>query len=261
MNKLLIAAVMTLSTSAFANVCHVDMVDTLTGRLIERFRSYDDFEGCKEGMKDCRKEIRMRGLVNRADCVREDFASAPLPNPSPLPTPNYGHDARRPVQIGESVIFNNNFHTILGSTISGLYTVRYKDSWETKVHHGIHRSNLAVTSGCNLGLCVNEKAIDVESSTYVKVVGLGFSDDFVTETYDSWKSLTSGIRREQLAQTKGCVTRFYSQICVGNEVMTTKDNYFTVIGIQTDGLVVLHSQKFFGKIHANIDPTKLIIVR
>lgn len=95
-----IAAVLTLSSSAFASLCEVDMVDNYN-RVITTFRSYDSFDGCKESMKECRKEIRLTNRVGRANCVRANSVPTPpaprpvppshRPNPRPVPPiPSYG---------------------------------------------------------------------------------------------------------------------------------------------------------------------------
>ncbi len=88
MKSILLAAAMTMmSASAFALQCEVDMVDSRTNRLITTIRAYDYGDGCKEGMKECRKEIRILGLLGRADCVRATVKN-PYPNPRPNPWPN-----------------------------------------------------------------------------------------------------------------------------------------------------------------------------
>lgn len=260
MSKLFIAAVMSLSTSAFANVCHVDMVDTYTNRLIERFRSYDEFDGCKEGMKACRKEIRMRGLVNRADCLRDSIGPVPtpvptpVPVPTPIPTPDYGRDARRHIQVGESVIMNSSYFTVLGTSFNGLYAV--KNTWN-QITNGVIRESLAVTSGCNIGLCVNDQVISLSSLSYVTVVGLEFDDRFVTK--NTWNQLTSNEDRSNLAETKGCIQSYYSQICVGNQVINQFNQYSTVVGLQMNGKVVLKNN--WNQLTTNVEPSSLVITR
>lgn len=92
MVKTLALGLLTLSASAFAQTCRVDMVDNYSQRIIQTFRAYGD-QTCLEGMKQCRKEIRLRGLLNRADCLRAGSSvpgpgPIPGPNPGPIPTPN-----------------------------------------------------------------------------------------------------------------------------------------------------------------------------
>ncbi len=60
----------------------------LRGRRLDSFRAYDNGNDCLEGMKECRKQIRLRGLLNRADCVRVGQQPTPNPYPNPYPNPN-----------------------------------------------------------------------------------------------------------------------------------------------------------------------------
>lgn len=87
MKFMLLAAAFLSSVSAFAQTCEVDMVYMNTNQRITTFRAYDMGDGCKEGMKQCRLEIRQRNLVGRADCVRANNIPNPMPNPIPGPNP------------------------------------------------------------------------------------------------------------------------------------------------------------------------------
>lgn len=122
MKKMILAAAMAVSaTSAFANICEVDMVDNRTNRRITTMRAYDFNDGCKEGMKECRKEIRLRGLLGRADCVRaDDRYPYPGPqnpgpqNPGPgYPGPQYG--------VNATALIENMLFEVSGRDASELY--------------------------------------------------------------------------------------------------------------------------------------------
>lgn len=86
MKGILAIAFLGLTSSAFANYCQVEMIETRSNRVIDRFSSYDDYDGCKESMKECRKTIRLNGWLNRADCIRVG-QQQPAPQPQPWPQP------------------------------------------------------------------------------------------------------------------------------------------------------------------------------
>lgn len=277
---LAVAALTLTATSAFAqynsNRCEVDLIDTRTNRIITTIRATDYNDGCKEGMKACRLEIRQRGLLNRADCIRATQTNPgpqnpypdtnPYPNPypdtNPYPGPQTGYDARRMINIGESVILNNKYVTVLGATYGGQqFAVRSTDGWNT-ITNGVRRESLSVTNGCNLQLCTSDSVIDINSAKYVKVIALSYDDRFVTQSTDGWNTIASGLDRSRLAETKqgSCAfSRYGGQICVGHQVINQQNRYSTVVGIQLDGRVVLRSTDGWNTISTNISPENLVI--
>jgi hypothetical protein len=257
------------AASAFAqysNRCEVDMIDTRTNRIITTIRSVDYNDGCKEGMKACRKEIRDRNLLNRADCVRAADSGPQYPGPqnpgSQYPGPQTGYDARRMINQGESVIMNSSakYVTVAGVSFNGLFAVRSTDGWNT-ITNNVSREQLSVTNGCNMNLCVNDSVINISTARYVTVVGLSYSDRFVTKSTDGWNTLTTNQERRLLAETKGCISSRYAQICVGNQVINQQNRYSTVVGVQQDGRVVLKSTDGWNTLTTNVDPTNLVITR
>jgi hypothetical protein len=94
MKKFLFLALATLSAQTFAQVCEVDMIDTFNDRVVRTFRAYGDPNTCIEGMKECRKSIRLdysnnpQYPNNRLTCVRAHQGPNPVPNPNPYPNPN-----------------------------------------------------------------------------------------------------------------------------------------------------------------------------
>jgi hypothetical protein len=273
MKGMILAAAMTFSGTVLAYTCEVEMVDLRTNRLITRIRANDYGDNCREGMKACRLEIRQRGLHGRADCVRvgDRFPEPhprPLPDRDPRPLPDYephprplpGGDARRPISIGETVILQNRYVTIAGVSFNGLFAVRSTDGWNT-ISSNIPREQLAVTNGCNLGLCANDSVIDVGSARYVKIAGLSFHDRFVTQSTDGWNTLSAHLDRRQLAETKGCISSPYARLCVGNQVIDQSNRYMTIAGIQVDGRVVLRSTDGWNTLSTNVDPSRLVVTR
>lgn len=81
-----------LSLPALSQTCYVDMVHKPTGRVVRSFTGYGD-SSCIEGMKECRKSIRLDYSSNpqypngSLDCVRDNGGYNPQPNPNPYPNP------------------------------------------------------------------------------------------------------------------------------------------------------------------------------
>lgn len=81
MKKLILFAILSLSSQVFAQVCEVDMTDRYN-RTVRTFRAYGDPNTCIEGMKECRKTIRLQPHLGGVDCVRRgDYNPHPNPNP------------------------------------------------------------------------------------------------------------------------------------------------------------------------------------
>lgn len=91
MKRLLAFTLLSLSVSAFAQVCEVDLVYR-NNQILRTFRAYGDPATCIEGMKECRKAIRFDYSSNpqypstQLDCVKAG-GSAPVPQPNPYPNP------------------------------------------------------------------------------------------------------------------------------------------------------------------------------
>lgn len=266
MKKMIMLAALTLSSSAFAYMCEVDMVDNRTNRRITTIRANDYGDDCKEGMKQCRLEIRQRGLLNRADCVRRGTTYNPNPNPNPNPYPNpnpnpYPNpypstDARRMLNNGESAIHNNRYVTVMGVGYNGTYAVRSTDGWNT-MYNNIRRDQLSITNGCSQSICTNESVINVSTARYVTVVGISYDERFVVKSTDGWNTLTSNIDRRNLAETTGCINIRYENLCVGSQVIDRYNRDAVIVGIQLDGRVVLRSTDGWNTLTTNVDPSSL----
>ncbi|HXH74668.1 MAG TPA: hypothetical protein VNJ08_06860 [Bacteriovoracaceae bacterium] len=216
MNKFLLLAVLGLSASAFArNSCEVDMIDNHTGRILDTFRVIDLDGSCKEGMKQCRFEIRQRNYLGRADCVKEQVRPVPgprhpVPGPSyptphhPIPAPEYGSEARRQIIAGESAIMNNRFVTVLGTSFGGTTAVKSTDGWST-IASNIDRSILAETKGCINShysqVCVGNQVIG-QNNRYSTVVGIQIDGRVVLKSTDGWSTLQSNVEPSNLVITR-----------------------------------------------------------
>jgi hypothetical protein len=92
MKKTLLAALALIAAApaAFAYTCRVDMVD-MRGRLLDTFYGREDYNGmCRDGLRDCNRELRLRGLNPGVTgrCVLNNNTPNPIPNPIPNPYPN-----------------------------------------------------------------------------------------------------------------------------------------------------------------------------
>lgn len=269
MKKMILVAAICFSGTASAYMCEVDMVDNYSHRRITTIRANDYNDGCKEGMKACRLEIRKRGLLGRADCIRRTSPTNPYPNPNPnppypdtnpYPTPG-SMDARRMLNNGESAILNNRYVTVIGSNYNGLYAVRSTDGWNT-VSNNVRRETLSATSGCSMSVCVNDSIINTLTRRYETVAGLSYNEEFVTKSTDGWNTLSSNNSRRNLAVTNGCApVGYYGQICVGNTVIDQFNRYSTVAGLQLDGRVVLKSTDGWNTLTTGVDAGSLVITR
>jgi hypothetical protein len=87
MKKLLLLCLFSLSATAFGQTCYVDMVDRYN-RVVTTYTGWGDPGTCMEGMKECRKAIRMQPHLGGVDCIRAtDVRPNPRPNPIPTPVP------------------------------------------------------------------------------------------------------------------------------------------------------------------------------
>jgi hypothetical protein len=84
-----LVALSLLSLPAFSQsyqTCYVDMVDRYN-RVVATYTAYDAPSVCQEGMKQCRKAIRLSPQLGGVDCVKEQVRPAPRPQPQPMPQP------------------------------------------------------------------------------------------------------------------------------------------------------------------------------
>jgi len=126
MKKFILTGLLAMSaSSAFAQVCEVDMVDRYN-RVVRTFRAYGDANTCVEGMKQCRKDIALNPRSAGVDCVRRTYQDPfPPTNPNPYPptNPNPYPPTNPYPQYGVSVtgLVENRLFTLTGRDASDLY--------------------------------------------------------------------------------------------------------------------------------------------
>ena len=127
MKRVLVLALLSLSVSAFAQICEVNMVYRKT-QVLRTFRAYGDPSSCFEGMKECRKSIRLDYSRNpqypnsQLDC---EIAGGSNPTPQPQPNPNpYPNPQPNPYpSYGLSVtgVVEDSFFSVSGRDTNELY--------------------------------------------------------------------------------------------------------------------------------------------
>lgn len=232
MKKLVIAGLMTLSASAFAQTCYVDLTYRIN-TVVRTFHSYPGDANCIEAMKECRKAIRFDYSNHpqypsaNLDCVK----SAGNYNPNPNPHTGYPHT----IIIGEEVfnVSNSRYATVIGTDGANRFILRYRDNGLTGT--GWSRNDLAPLRGCDGDICVNDEVFNTSNSRYARVVGLQMGNKFVLKYNDN--GLTgSGWSRNDVAPLNGCS----ADLCVGEEVYNVSNSrYATVTGVQAGGKFVL----------------------
>jgi hypothetical protein len=142
----------TLSFSAFAQTCEVDMVDRYN-RVVRTFRAYGDPQTCIEGMKECRKSIRLDYSNDphypngSLDCVRAGGNQPnpnpypnpnPNPNPNPYPNPNpnpYPNPNPNPYpQIPDEVLRMNELEQAINFTLQNCHVLARVDGWANQLY-------------------------------------------------------------------------------------------------------------------------------
>ncbi len=268
MKKLLLLALVSFSSMSFAQRCEVDMVDRY-GRWVRTFQAQGD-ANCMEGMKACRKFIRLNtNQYGSADCVvagshqpipqpypqpQPQPYPQPIPQPYPNPYPQPDYSVQRSLRINESVILSNQVQTVIGYAPNGTYAL--KDVYGY-IKQNIRREDIAITADCSSDLCVNDSLIDTSKNQEVKIAGLEFDGQYVTK--DVYGYLTSNNDRLKLAVKSGCVRTNYTNVCVGNQVLDRSNQYKTVVAVQINGLIVL--KDVYGYLTSNVNPNDLVITR
>lgn len=218
-------ALMTLSLMslpAFSQTCYVDMVDHY-GRAVRTFAAQDAGNSCMEGMKECRKAIRLSPELGGVDCVRYPRttpAPNPAPNPNPFPQPEgYPHVLR----MGEPVynVSNSRYAEVISQDYNGKFVLRYENG---SIGTGWERIDLAPLRGCDGDLCVGDEVYNVSNSRWVEVAGLQMTNRFVLKYRDNG-STGHGWERVDLAVPRGCQLG----ICVGQRVINVSNRRYAVV--------------------------------
>ncbi len=186
----------------------------------------------------------------------------PTPNTNPAPAPIPGNDSIRAIEAGETVVFNSALHMVVAVENTNFYNLKPINGRSRDIIKEVARNYIAVTRGCAAGFCANDSVIILATGTYAAIAGLEYDGQLILKTVDGNDQLTFDINATALAWTKGCSPEGQSKVCVGSVVMKQRNNvYFTVVGIQLDGNVVLESTDSPKKLTINVRPDSLLITR
>lgn len=191
----------------------------------------------------------------------------PVPNPTPTttPTPAPGStDTTRAIEAGETVIFNSTLHMVVSVPNPNFYNLKPVNGRNNDIIKDVARQYVAVTRGCNMGFCATDSVIVLATASYAAVAGLEYDGQFVLKAADGSNNMTFDVNGNGLAWTKGCTPEGPAKVCVGAVVMkqsSRNNGYYTVVGIQLDGNVVIENNDAPKKLTLNIRPDSLIITR
>ncbi len=186
----------------------------------------------------------------------------PTPNTTPVPAPIPGNESVRAVEAGETVIFNSALHMVVSVENTNFYNLKPVNGRSRDVIKEVARNYIAVTRGCAAGFCANDSVIVLATASYAAIAGLEYDGQLVLKSVDGNDQMTFDVNPTALAWTKGCTPEGPTKVCVGSVVMKQRNNiYFTVVGIQLDGNVVLESNDAPKKLTVNVRPDSLLITR
>ena len=238
MKLIALVTLFTLSAPVFAQTCYVDMVDRYN-RVVRTFIGQGDPNVCFEGMKECRKALRMEPHLGGVDCIREARRPVPqpVPQPQPQPTPYPSPDQNYPYEIisGETIfnVSNQRYAQVVARDYGGKFVLRYNDNGATG--GGWDREDLAPLRGCDYDICVNDQVYNVNNNRSAVVAGLQMVNRFVLKFSDNGAS-GSGWDRSDIAVRQGC----QSGVCVGQRVYNVYNSrYATVYALQVSNKFVL----------------------
>ncbi len=138
------------------------------------------------------------------------------------------------IAVGEpvyNVSRNSDPATVIAIQPNGKFVLRFSDG----IGGGWSREDLAVTRGCNEGICTGDVVYNVNrNSDPATAIAIQTNGKFVLRFDDG---VGGGWSSEDLAKTKGCSRN----LCVGQKVIDVSRNSdpATVIAIQTNGKFVL----------------------
>jgi hypothetical protein len=193
----------------------------------------------------------------------------PTPEPTPTqtptptsPTPSPESDAIRAIEAGETVIFNSTFHMVVSVENTNFYNLKPMTGRERdrEIVKDVARQYVAVTRGCHAGFCANDSVIVISSSSYAAVAGIEYDGQLITKSISRPEVMNFDVNPTALAWTKGCSPEGNGKVCVGNVVLKGRGLYYTVVGIQLDGKVVIENNDGPKKLTVNVNPISLLIV-
>lgn len=255
MKTLLTMLLLVFSAKSMAHVCHISLYDPY-GRPYLNFRSSLD-QDCQMAANRCYQSIADRRLdPNQFKCYTVSMTNDPQTSrpvtsrPNPGPNPALDKDYLREIEMGETVIYQGKLW-LTSTPVNGYYDLMPEGGKKKDMVESISRRELAITRGCLRGICTKSAVISRTTQKYMAVEGIDYNGRYIVKDIAT-RELTLNVDFANLVRTQGCINNGFGEVCVGYTVQDRNNRYFEVVGIQSEGMVVLkdENQKFY----FSIDP-------
>lgn len=200
----------------------------------------------------------------------EERRPAPTPVPTPVPNPEprvevptstntAGNEAQRAIEEGETVIFNNKPHIVVNIPSAGFLDLKPEGGNRRSIQTEVSRSYVAITRGCQFGICAKESVINLKTASYAAIAGISFDGTYILKNVGNTEYVLN-VKSDEFALTKGCTTTT-NKVCVGNVVQDRNNVYWTVVALEWTNDLVLESTDDSKKIVLKVKPDSLLVTR
>lgn len=258
MKTLLTMLMLVFSAKSMAHVCHISLYDPY-GRPYLNFHSTLD-QDCQQAANSCYQSIADRRLdPNQFKCYTVSMTNDPqtarpvAARPVPGAIQPADRDYLRDIEMGETVIYQGKLW--LSSTpMNGLYDLIPEGGKKKDMVERVPRREIAITRGCLRNICTKSSVISRSTQNYMAVEGIDYNGRYILKNVSN-RELTLNVDFMYLVRTEGCINNGFGEVCVGNTVQDRNYRYFEVVGIQSEGMVVVKDQN--QKLYFSIDPRGL----
>lgn len=185
MKRLIMFSLLALTGLVQAQTCDIGLFNPAI-EPVQIFRTRNDIH-CERAATQCVNAIRsMRLNPKQYKCytiaMTEDPTPAEVPAPEPVSVPEAKSDAKRPIQLGETVIFNNDLWVVTALPSPGfLNLIPEAKRKESKIIENVNRTTVAITRGCHAGLCTRDSVIDLRTRATTAILGIEYNGNFVVQ--------------------------------------------------------------------------------
>ena len=175
-----------LSFSAFAQTCYVDMINS-NNRVVRSFVGQGD---CYEELKACRKTIRFEPQLGGVDCIKQTGGYTPVPQPQPQPYPRpqpqpqpYPQPQPQPMSPASCKWFDGASSGIAQRGVHAFRIIR-----NLTISEAFYGNNAAES----LMACQKDVLFNIEGAYYQREVQYGASQTCACTWYDGVKVAPRG---------------------------------------------------------------------
>ncbi len=258
MKTLLTLLVLVFSAKSMAHVCHISLYDPY-GRPYMNFYSTLD-QDCQKAANSCYQSIADRRLdPNQFKCYTVSMTNDPQtarpvdPRPVPGAIRPSDNDYVREIEMGETVIYQGKLW-LASTPVNGFYDLIPEGGKKKDMEEGIPRREIAITRGCLRGICTKSAVISRTTQAYMSVEGIDYNGRYIVKNVTT-RELSLNVDFMYLVRTEGCINNGFGEVCVGYTVQDRSNRYFEVVGIQSEGMVVVKDAN--QKLYFSIDPRGL----